>query len=105
MSITTERDAKAPNPTTEFLQDALDRKNAKNDALAARRQAYGSEKPLPAFCTLAEWYELSGMRQTMTFAKIKTGDIKVRKLGRRTLVDVAASMAWLRALPGNDQAA
>ena len=92
---------KPSNPMTERLQQALDQKNA---ALAARR-LYGAEKPLPAFCTLQEWYPLSGMKQTMTFAKIKTGDIVVKKLGRRTLVDVTASLAWLHSLPGNDQAA
>jgi hypothetical protein len=43
--------------------------------------------------------ELSGMKRTSCYNAIARGDLKAIKLGKRTLIDVEAGLAWLRSLP------
>lgn len=53
----------------------------------------------PPFVTIERWTALSTMSRRATFVHIAKGDIVAHKVGRRTLVDVAASMAWIRSRP------
>lgn len=56
-------------------------------------------EPSPPFVTIERWTALTTMSRRATFVHIAKGDIVAHKVGRRTLVDVAASMAWIRSRP------
>jgi hypothetical protein len=43
-----------------------------------------------------EWAEISGMGRTRTYAAINDGHLTAVKVGRRTLIDVNAGLAWMR---------
>ncbi len=53
----------------------------------------------PPFVTIERWTALSTMSRRATFVHIAKGHIVAHKVGRRTLVDVAASIAWIRSRP------
>lgn len=56
----------------------------------------------PRFSTIARWCDLSGMSRTGTYREIGNGNLIAKKLGKRTLIDVQAGLAWLAALPSAD---
>jgi hypothetical protein len=53
----------------------------------------------PAFATVADWCRISGMSRSGTYEALGRGDLHARKLGAKTLVDVARGLAWLGGLP------
>jgi len=54
----------------------------------------------PAFTTISGWCALSGMGRTATFEAVRRGDLPARKpTPRKTLIDVAAGLEWLRSCP------
>jgi hypothetical protein len=55
--------------------------------------------PSPKFAPIPQWCVISGMSRTATYNALGRGDLKAIKVGSRTLVDVEAGLAWLRALP------
>ena len=54
---------------------------------------------LPVFVPLNEWCRLSGMTRSAAYDALRLGQLKSHKLGRKTLIDVAAGLAWIRAMP------
>lgn len=65
------------------------------DAPAAPR----SRHIQPAFTTVANWCDISGMGRSVTYDALGRGDLRAIKVGTRTLIDVAHGLAWLRSLP------
>ncbi len=53
----------------------------------------------PNFVTVAEWCLRSGISRSRTYELLAADDIKARKVGRRTLIDLKAGLAWLDAQP------
>ena len=53
----------------------------------------------PARATVDGWCGLSGMSRSGTYEALGRGDLQAVKLGARTLIDVAAGLAWLDTLP------
>lgn len=53
----------------------------------------------PNFVSIAEWCFRSGISRSRTYELLATGDIKAHKVGRRTLIDLKAGLAWLDAQP------
>ena len=53
----------------------------------------------PAFATVGEWCRVSGMSRSGTYQALGRQELRARKLGARTLVDVAHGLAWLGSLP------
>jgi hypothetical protein len=53
----------------------------------------------PRFMSIPAWCLYSGMSRTGVYRAAARGDIILRKLGTRTLVDVAASLSFLQNLP------
>lgn len=53
----------------------------------------------PKYCTIGDWQRLSGMGRTRVFEALANGELKAIKLGRRTLIDTEAGLAWLAAQP------
>lgn len=53
----------------------------------------------PAFATINDWCQLSGMTKTRTYDALSTGILKGKKLAGRTLVDVPHGLQYLRSLP------
>ena len=56
-------------------------------------------KEFPAYATIPEWCRLSGVGRSSTYAALGAGLLRARKLGARTLIDVAHGLAWLDTLP------
>ena len=54
---------------------------------------------MPLFVTILVWSALSGMRARTIVDHIAKGNIVAHKVGGRTLIDVAASAAWIRSQP------
>jgi excisionase family DNA binding protein len=48
--------------------------------------------------SIADFCRLYGVGRTTTYAQIKAGALKARKIGRRTVVPVEAAEAWLISL-------
>jgi len=53
----------------------------------------------PLFVTIQVWSALAGMRRRTIFDHIAKGNIVAHKVGGRTLINVAASAAWIRSQP------
>ena len=53
----------------------------------------------PKFAPVQQWCAMSGMSRTSTYNALGRGDLKAIKVGTRTLLDVEAGLAWLRAQP------
>ena len=58
--------------------------------------------PFPAFATIADWCALSGMGRSSVYEAMGGGHLRSRKIGTRTLIDVAHGLAWLDTLPSAD---
>ena len=56
-------------------------------------------KEFPAYATVPEWCRLSGVGRSSTYEALGAGHLRARKLGTRTLIDVAHGLAWLDSLP------
>ena len=57
------------------------------------------ENPKPEFAPINTWLTISGMNRSATYTALGAGNLRAVKCGRRTLIDVPAGLAWLRALP------
>lgn len=64
---------------------------------AAGYAARGTE--FPAYATVPEWCRLSGVGRSRTYELLGTGQLRAKKLGNRTLIDVTHGLAWLDTLP------
>ena len=53
----------------------------------------------PAFATVPEWCRISGVGRSRTYELLGAGVLRGKKLGARTLIDVAHGLAWLDSLP------
>ena len=51
------------------------------------------------YASITDWCEISGLGRTVTYERIGSGDLRAVKIGRRTLVDVQAGLAWIDAHP------
>jgi len=51
------------------------------------------------YAPLPDWYAISGMRRNSTYEALARGDLKAKKLGTRTLIDVEHGLAYLATLP------
>lgn len=51
------------------------------------------------FATIDDWCSLSGMSRSAAYLALSRRDLKARKLGGRTLIDVDAGLTWLQSLP------
>lgn len=49
-----------------------------------------------------EVVELTGIGRTRLYETIAAGDLRTKKLGRRTLILTADLLAWLNSLPDGD---
>ena len=56
----------------------------------------------PAFATVTDWCVLSGIGRSTSYEAIGAGHLRTRKVGTRTLIDVAHGLAWLDSLPSAD---
>ena len=60
---------------------------------------------VPNYATIPTWCALSGVKRSATYALIAEGKLIARKLGKRTLIDVKAGLAFLARLIQRDGAA
>lgn len=56
-------------------------------------------KEFPAYATVPEWCRLSGVGRSRTYELLGAGQLRAKKLGNRTLIDVMHGLAWLDNLP------
>jgi excisionase family DNA binding protein len=50
--------------------------------------------------TIKDFREQFGIGRTSTYKLLATGDLKARKVGRRTLIERASAERWFASLPG-----
>jgi hypothetical protein len=55
--------------------------------------------PSPAYCSIADWVQISGVSRSVTYELLSAGKIEAVKLGVKTLIDVRSGLAYLRSLP------
>jgi hypothetical protein len=53
----------------------------------------------PHYAPIPQWCAISGMGRTRTYEEAGKGNIRIIKVGGRSLVDVPHGLAWLRSLP------
>lgn len=51
------------------------------------------------YATVLEWVRISGMARTATYEGIARGNLRAKKLGRKTLIDVEHGLTWIDSLP------
>src|SRR5215208_5967739 len=54
---------------------------------------------IPQFAPIPGWCQISGLGRTKTYEEAGAGNLRIVKVGGRSLVDVAHGLAWLRSLP------
>jgi hypothetical protein len=52
-----------------------------------------------AYCTISDWTILTGMGRATSYDAISRGDLRTKKMGTRTLIDVQHGLKWLDSLP------
>ena len=58
-----------------------------------------TDRPTPKYAPIADWCAISGMGRTKVYEEAGRGNLKLVKLGGRTLVDVEHGLKWLGTLP------
>jgi hypothetical protein len=58
-----------------------------------------TETTPPVYATIPEWCRLSGMGRTRVYEEAGAGNLRIIKVGGRSLVDVSHGLAWMRSLP------
>lgn len=53
----------------------------------------------PDFVPIAVWVARTGISRSKTYELLAAGELTARKVGRRTLIDLHAGLAWLDAQP------
>lgn len=54
---------------------------------------------IPNFVSIGEWTTRSGVSRSRTYELLASGELKARKVGRRTLIDLHAGLTWLNEQP------
>jgi hypothetical protein len=53
----------------------------------------------PRYASIPQWCGISGMGRTRTYEEAGRGNLRIIKVGGRSLVDVPHGLAWLDSLP------
>ena len=53
----------------------------------------------PRYASIPHWCVISGMGRTRTYEEAGKGNLRIIKVGGRSLVDVPHGLAWLDSLP------
>ncbi len=53
----------------------------------------------PKFVTIDDWLVISGMGKSSVYQELARGNLIARKVGARSLIDVAHGLRWLRSRP------
>ena len=51
------------------------------------------------YVSMEDWCRLSGIGKTVSYQLLRDGQLRAKKLGRRTLIDLAAGLHWLATQP------
>lgn len=54
---------------------------------------------LPHYVSIEAWIKRTGMSRTDTYRKLGDGILRGKKIGRKTIIDFSAGMAWIASLP------
>jgi hypothetical protein len=55
--------------------------------------------PKPRYATIRDWIAMTGVSRSSTYLALGRGDLRAKKFGTRTLIDVEAGLAWLESMP------
>ncbi len=58
-----------------------------------------SQDSAPDFVSIPTWVKRTGISRSKTYELLAAGELSARKVGRRTLIDLRAGLAWLDAQP------
>jgi hypothetical protein len=53
----------------------------------------------PLFVSISDWVKISSISRSETYARLKTGELRARKIGTKTLIDLKAGLEWIERLP------
>ena len=54
---------------------------------------------VPHYVSVEAWLMRTGMSRTDTYRKLGEGTLRAKKIGRKTVIDFRAGMAWIESLP------
>lgn len=54
---------------------------------------------VPHYVSMETWLQRTGMSRTDTYRKLGEGILRAKKIGRKTVIDFRAGMAWIESLP------
>lgn len=58
-----------------------------------------SLQDVPHYVSVETWLQRTGMSRTDTYRKLGEGTLKAKKIGRKTLIDFPAGIAWIESQP------
>lgn len=58
-----------------------------------------SLQDIPHYVSVETWLQRTGMSRTDTYRKLGEGTLKAKKIGRKTLIDFPAGIAWIESQP------
>ena len=58
-----------------------------------------SQDGAPNFVSIPNWVRRTGISRSKTYELLAAGELSARKVGRRTLIDLKAGLAWLDEQP------
>jgi hypothetical protein len=56
-------------------------------------------KTKPKWATIRDWVGMTGVSRSSTYLALGRGDLRAKKFGSRTLIDVPHGLAWLESMP------
>ncbi|WP_287994846.1 hypothetical protein [Acidiphilium sp.] len=73
--------------------------NPMTSEAASLARAASIDSAVPFYAGMAEWTAISGISRTRTYTLLATGQLRAKRVGNRTLVDVRHGLTWLAAQP------
>ena len=80
-------------------QKASPRRRRALEGTTATVQSSAQPPPLPRYMSIPAWEHLTDMSRSATYVELSRGNLKAKKNGNRTVIDVAVGLAWIASLP------
>jgi hypothetical protein len=67
--------------------------------MSSRSASAPVDPSMVQFATIRHWGQISGMARSTTYHALASGQLRAKKVGKTTLIDVRHGLSWLRAQP------
>jgi hypothetical protein len=68
-------------------------------AVATVIDQQSSYAQLPLYAPIATWSAITGMARSRTYIELALGNLRAKKVGHRTVIDVQHGLAYMASLP------